>query len=306
MTETIKRVRGWSQPAHNTDEKPTAICPLCGEDDTLTRESYWHREARCSSCGYHGRVVWNRDGGPSAYVVSPMVNEDHPDDAREHYGVASVVNGRRWEVAGWRPEVTLGESNLPAYVLDAVHREWAKDKLREDLPAGSTVYTVLHHVSRSGMVRHIGVRAIADGAPVFLDGLVAIALDEKQADRGGIIMGGCGMDMGFSLVYNLSSALFPDGHNCLGEKCPSNDHSNDYNGFSHAYDAEHAPEGSPWWLTDDRMIGSGDYPLTDEEHERRGAYRKDKRAAWEASQADRYAPTRRHSDGGYALRHRWL
>lgn len=305
MTETIKKVRGWTDIDVHTDEKPAATCPLCGEENTLTRTSYWHREARCSSCGYHGRVVWNRDGGPSAYVVSRMTNEDHPEDARERYGVASIVNGRRWEVAGWRPEVTLGEGNLPAYVLDAVHREWAKDRLREEFKPGDTVWTILQHVGSSGMTRRIGVRSITDNLPHECDGLVAVALDLKfDRDRGGVVMGGCGMDMGFHLAYSLSSTLYPDGHACLGEKCPSNDHSNDYNEFSRAYDEEHAPEGSPWWLTYQGFFQADD--LSDEEREVRSAYQEAKRAAWKAGEADRYAPTRRHSDGGYTLRHRWL
>ena len=48
-----------------------------------------------------------------------------------------------------------------------------------------------------------------------------------------VIRGGCGMDMGFDLVYSLSRALFPS-YQCLGRRykdengpaCPSNDHVN--------------------------------------------------------------------------------
>ena len=32
--------------------------------------------------------------------------------------------------------------------------------------------------------------------------------------------------MGFAVIYELSQALFPKGFECIGEKCPSNDHSN--------------------------------------------------------------------------------
>ncbi len=39
-------------------------------------------------------------------------------------------------------------------------------------------------------------------------------------------VGGCGMDMGFHVVYNLSCALFRDKFQCIGEGCPSNDHHN--------------------------------------------------------------------------------
>lgn len=48
---------------------------------------------------------------------------------------------------------------------------------------------------------------------------------------------GCGMDVGFSLVYNLGWVLFPNGFECVGERCPSNDHSNgdrDYSPHHHS------------------------------------------------------------------------
>jgi hypothetical protein len=35
---------------------------------------------------------------------------------------------------------------------------------------------------------------------------------DKFGDRNGIRVGGCGMDMGFHLVYTLSRALFDDGY----------------------------------------------------------------------------------------------
>jgi len=236
-TTTIKRTRGWTN-----DEQPAAECPLCGESDTLTRESYWNRDTRCSSCRYHGRVVWNRDGGHSAYVISTLENESDPESARGRYGVANVVSGHRWVVKGWRPEIedyppSAPLKTLPGYVLDAVHVEWAKDQLRADLPPGTTVYTILHHVGSSGMSRRIGVRVIVDGEPRYIDGLVAIAIGARVSDREGIIMGGCGMDMGFEVVYQLSCALYPDGFDCIGEKCPSNDHSNgnrDYTPHHHS------------------------------------------------------------------------
>lgn len=47
--------------------------------------------------------------------------------------------------------------------------------------------------------------------------------------REGIVIGGCGMDMGFALVNDLSETLFgrtAGGYDCLGENCPSNAHSN--------------------------------------------------------------------------------
>ena len=107
------------------------------------------------------------------------------------------------------------------------------------------------------MQREIGVVLMREnGVDLHPNYLVAQAIGAKLGKRDGIIMGGCGMDMGFSLVYNLSSALFPDGFECIGKgddrgafsRCPSNDHTNG--------DRDYSPH--------------------------------------------------KHSDGGYALRHRWL
>src|SRR6185369_5751974 len=103
--------------------------------------------------------------------------------------------------------------------------------LRKILKPGDTVYTVLRHVSRSGMMRRIDLYANnPDGGLIYLSGYAAGALDYPRPDNG-IKVSGCGMDMGFHLVYNLSRTIFSDGFTCTGRdkhpnRCPSNDHSN--------------------------------------------------------------------------------
>ena len=113
----------------------------------------------------------------------------------------------------------------------------AQDRLRELLRPGDKVYTILRHVSRSGMSRHISVKILSDGRIGDISHLVATALDDRLADDGGIVVGGCGMDMGWHLIYNLSSALWPQGFTCPGDKlCHANDHSNgdrDYTAHLH-------------------------------------------------------------------------
>jgi hypothetical protein len=125
-------------------------------------------------------------------------------------------------------------------------------ELREILKPGDTVFTKLISVSRSGMSRVIMPLVIRNNEPRYLDWKVAKAtgytLTPTGSGREGVKIGGCGMDMGFALVYRLSSVLFPDGHECIGQGCPSNDHSN----------------------------GDRDYT------------------------------PHHHSDGGYALKHRWF
>lgn len=74
------------------------------------------------------------------------------------------------------------------------------------------IYTVLRHVSNSGMFRRIDVYVIRNNSPVWLTPLVEKMTHytrDKQKD--GLRVHGCGMDMGFAVVYTFSSAVFPDG-----------------------------------------------------------------------------------------------
>lgn len=131
----------------------------------------------------------------------------------------------------------------------------AKDALLDPvngygIKAGDTIHTILRHVSKSGMSRSISCVLIRDGENVqLLDHWLAMLLDYRidQGRGGGLKVSGCGMDMGYSVIYSLSRALFPV-FECLGKGCPSNDHNNG--------DRDYTPHN--------------------------------------------------HSDGGYALKHRWL
>ena len=107
-------------------------------------------------------------------------------------------------------------------------QEEAITRLRETLKPGDTVYTILRHVSRSGMSRSISVVQVGQDGGVFdWTWAVARAIGERIDEKhDGVKMGGCGMDMGFETVYRLSWKLFPDGFDCIGEKCPAADHSN--------------------------------------------------------------------------------
>ena len=110
------------------------------------------------------------------------------------------------------------------YTKDEI--EQATKFLRSILKPGTTVYTKLNHVARSGMSRSITAYAVMDGEPFYLSGYAARVLDERRDKYDGITIRGCGMDMGFALVYRLSSKLYPEGHICVGKQCPSNDHAN--------------------------------------------------------------------------------
>lgn len=102
-------------------------------------------------------------------------------------------------------------------------------ELRGMLPPGTTVYTVLRHVAPSGMTRWISCLAIVDGKLINLDWYVERAgIGSRDRRHEGIKVGGCGMDMGFHLVYSLSRVIHRDAFHCTGQHgCPANDHVND-------------------------------------------------------------------------------
>lgn len=155
-----------------------------------------------------------------------------------------------------------------------LYRDDARETLRNLVKPGDTVYTILRHVSRSGMQRTIGVVVMADGKPFDVTGWVGKALGwSVDRDRWGVKVGGAGMDMGFHLVYSLSWALWPDGFGCVGEGCPSSDHGNG----DRSYAVHHKARSRAGYCT---ACGHNGDDCHGAEH-------------W-------------HKDGGYALRHRWL
>lgn len=106
-------------------------------------------------------------------------------------------------------------------------RAEAIEVLRKHLRPGDTVHTIVRHASRSGMWRSISAIVETSDGPWDASGFVARAIDAKfDRKNGGVKMGGCGMDMGFALVYNLSRVMWPEGHRCAGKRCGSNEHFN--------------------------------------------------------------------------------
>lgn len=114
--------------------------------------------------------------------------------------------------------------------------------LREMLNPGDTVTTQVMHVSPSGMSRTIQCEVIAyrvDNVYPMKDGRtdydakpikrtrksyiadithnVAVAIGARYNQKhGGVVMGGCGMDMCFAAVYDLGRTLFPYGFGVEG------------------------------------------------------------------------------------------
>lgn len=109
-------------------------------------------------------------------------------------------------------ETTTTEKPLTQKQQKQAERKEAIAKLRKWLRPGKQVFTILRQCSRSGMSRHISL-VIASGKGEMFDisYWASRAMGDRLANDGGIIIGGCGMDMGFALVYNLGRTLWPKG-----------------------------------------------------------------------------------------------
>lgn len=83
---------------------------------------------------------------------------------------------------------------------------WARERLAKHLHDGATVWTVLEHVSASGMSRNIRVMVLEENEPWYLTNAAAIALGWPMR-KDAIRVQGCGMDMGHHLVDVLGRTL---------------------------------------------------------------------------------------------------
>ena len=115
------------------------------------------------------------------------------------------------------------------------------DQLKRWIEANNfTVYTVIRHVSKSGMMREISVvipiikqttydnsgdtpKLVYLHVQQFVHPSYTIAglLNRSYSEKNGhnsVVCHGCGMDMGFDLVYHLSSVLYGDGYKITWKK----------------------------------------------------------------------------------------
>jgi hypothetical protein len=121
------------------------------------------------------------------------------------------------------PPATLTPDRPKRLTKKEAARESARAELQGILTPGQTVYCILRHVSRSGMYRRISFYILRDAGPdypqaerhypYYLDRLILEAGigDAPRGNGEGVGVSGCGMDMGFHVVYSLSRFTFPDG-----------------------------------------------------------------------------------------------
>ena len=89
--------------------------------------------------------------------------------------------------------------------------EGARERLAGLLTVGTVVYTLVRHVSKSGLSREIDLYVIRDNKPVLLTYSAAALLGLPVGHRG-VKVQGAGMDMGFHLVESLSRVLYRESY----------------------------------------------------------------------------------------------
>ena len=95
--------------------------------------------------------------------------------------------------------------------LKAIEQNLTKD-LKKKVKKDSEIIVVIHKVSKSGMQRKMSAFVIYKKQLVNLNFDIAKLDIARRNDNNHLVVNGCGMDMGFHLVYTLSSILFKDGY----------------------------------------------------------------------------------------------
>ena len=108
-------------------------------------------------------------------------------------------------------------TTIKAQLKGVTDSELSKERLLEEyLMDTNTVYTILRGVSSSGITRYISLVVAGidnTGKPALYDITyhASKVLGDKLTEKNGhrvIKVNGAGMDMGFHLVYSLSSVLY--------------------------------------------------------------------------------------------------
>jgi len=102
-----------------------------------------------------------------------------------------------------------------------VKMENEEEKTKEELKvlikkAGRIIYTNCEHVSQSGMTRWIDAFVIINNQPIHINHYIAkLGIFERvPRERGrGIVVTGCGADVGFEVVDAIRRAIYPESHN---------------------------------------------------------------------------------------------
>lgn len=115
------------------------------------------------------------------------------------------------------PEYHKDSEQLSKTEGEKLYKAQTIASLKKIVKPGSKVYTKLESVSASGMSRRISLYVVhpaKNGNPAHIANITysaAVVMGRNVSDKGGISVNGCGMDMGFALVYDLGASLWPKG-----------------------------------------------------------------------------------------------
>ena len=106
----------------------------------------------------------------------------------------------------------MKESEYMTTTINKEDQGYAIERLTDHyLAPNDRVYTLIRHVSSSGMSRDISLFVAQGGEIIDITYYAAHAIGWRLVERNGrraIRAQGAGMDMGFHLVYTLSSVLY--------------------------------------------------------------------------------------------------
>jgi len=92
--------------------------------------------------------------------------------------------------------------------------EYEVESLKEFInKSDGTIYTYVQYVNTMGTSRRVVVFVVNDGKIVNISYYVAKYLGLRyNRDWGAVVVSGCGEDVGFKVVHELSYSLFGDGY----------------------------------------------------------------------------------------------
>ena len=175
------------------------------------------------------RIGTSANGNPTTSVNLVTERGDTftlrtPTDAGIAYGIGNreyrdawhaVELSRAGRLVALRPVPESRPTPAPSKAQAAREdRDAARARLREIFPRDAAVTVVLVHVSPSGMSRRFLVLASEGGRIGDVSHLVLRDGVGTRPRNGapGVVVPGTGMDMAFSLVYELAGALYGDGY----------------------------------------------------------------------------------------------
>jgi len=95
-----------------------------------------------------------------------------------------------------------------------IRKEEAREELKQIISKDTKFVCSIPHVARSGMTRHIKIYIVSDDGYLLNYSLpISELLEERYNEKNcALVVYGCGMDMVFKVLYDLSHTLFNDGY----------------------------------------------------------------------------------------------